>query len=466
MSTDSRGSYRTTVLMTALALLVVALGLTVLLFHQPPKVAQGQIDGDLAIRRSGVTLLLTPDQAWHSAGGLTVHARPAARATAKRRGDEIFVTFAKPLRSVTSYRVSVGPVVGNHTGATGQLTYSFRTPSFPLYVLKRSGVFHDGRLDRIVDVSGGPQKTIFAAPDILEFASVGDSLVVDVARGDTDRLLAVAADGTVDKRLPLPSGRGFIRDLRAEPDAGLFGFMAGPVGSRHLFVESLKSTRLPRPVTTIDGRPMKVTGWGFVPGTRSGVVSDGADHLFLVDLAHPARQPRLLGDYSKLLGFVPGAPTLVLPHRAAPGVDMLDLHKNSSRTRLFGVPAASRSGRALFRTYALAPSRFLDLEQKWGFNPGSTIYQLVLRHHGRRQVLYATDPGVAAGLSVCVGPDGQQAAAIVTPTRGRPDGYPIAPAHTGDSVVVLDVADDDFDVVSGTTSQWCSSGPTTLAPHN
>lgn len=459
-STDAASRrYGRTVAVSVAVLLVTAAALTWLASRQPPRVQHVQFDAALAIERGGAQLFLTPNQSWSSAETIPVTVTPKLPATAQRRGATIVVEFAGPLRPSTDYRVSVGPVTGTHTRARGALEYSFRTPDTPFFVLRRSGPVDDGKADEIVDASGSQEHTVLRADTIGEYAVVGSSIVANTLAGNTAEIIVVGPDGDVTRRHRADDGGAFY-GLRSEPATGLFGVVSSAGEGEWLHVQPLSAAGLAEPVTSLDGSPLDVVDWGFVPHTASIVARDPEGRVFLIDTSAPDVPHRVLGSYGSPAGFLPGTSTLAVPDSTDYGVVLLDLQEGSTARRPHVDPGVEDPTRFIQQSHPLAEDRFLNVELLWSSAERTSTYEAVVVDRDDRTVMLADDSGTALVMAACLSPDGRSAAISVTRSEGGDDGYPLKPARTRDTVTILDLESGRHRTVDGIQPHWCTSGPT------
>ncbi|KRC63688.1 hypothetical protein ASE12_02245 [Aeromicrobium sp. Root236] len=233
MSTEpGRWSYGRIVTVTVVVLVLVAVVLGVAGSRQPPRVRAAQLDAAYATENAGGQLVLAPNQPTR-AGTLRVTTRPAVKASARRHDGEVVVTFASALHYDTTYDVTVGPVTGRYTGARGSLHYRFRTPSPTVFTLIRSGKLDDGKPDRIVQVEGSVERTVFSDDVILEYADGGRSLIASTYDHGVNKLVRVDDDGRVHRPYRLDTAGGQpVSGLRADPRTGLFGYITPPPWQR------------------------------------------------------------------------------------------------------------------------------------------------------------------------------------------------------------------------------------------
>ena len=145
----------------------------------------------------------------------------------------------------------------------------------------------------------GPQRDIvYSAPRIQDFVSLGEALaVVTLSDDQTSALDLVSIAGGASERLQLPD-TGSIAKLGVASSGSLIGFTLtsaedgpGQLNSRTLFTVDLDKGRNIEPVLGLDGEPMHVLGWQFVPGSTSLVALNIDQSLLLIDPASGAVVP-------------------------------------------------------------------------------------------------------------------------------------------------------------------------------
>jgi len=466
MSTEpGRWSYGRIVTVTVVALVLVAAVLGVVGSRQPPRVRAAQLDEAYATENPGGQLVLAPDQPMR-AGRLRVSTTPATGAAVTRHDGEVVVTFAKALHYDTTYDVTVGPVTGRYTGARGSLHYRFRTPAPTVFTLIRSGRLDDGRPDRIVQVEGSVERTVFSNDVILEYADTGRSLVVSTYDRGVNQLVRVDDDGRVHTsyRVDAP-GHQPVSELRADPRTGLFGYITPADGKQteRLYVRDVAKPSVGRqPVTASDGTPMEVIDWMLIPGTREAVVQDSSGRIFMVNPDRPQAAPTPLGTYGRINGFVPTTSVLTLPDNSGSGIRLLDpLHGISRTVPRKDLPAEESGGYAVQQLSLDESGSAVVVE--WSPNDHGGSYRIAVIGRGAPHYLLATEPGQADNASICLAPDGGHVAVVVQSAHAKADGYPVQPSASGTTTYIADTGGGSVVEARGAQPQWCSSGPTSNA---
>ncbi|WP_255558953.1 hypothetical protein [Salinibacterium sp. M195] len=298
-SRHSAQSFRRTFGWSVAVLLVLCGVFLALGYLQGPKLSNAQLDTDAVVSSSGQTLRLFANQIIAPVDSAAVTVEPAAAATVSSDGDLVSVQFAEALDYGTEYTVSVEGVVSPSGGPESTLKYSFTTGQPQLYYLDR-GVPNDEILQ--TEFNSQERTVLFAGEGIQEFVPVGDVLAVTTAAADrTGTLTLVNPDTAVSERVLLPE-IGEVADLDATRSSSLLGFTIsspdpGPIPtiSHTLYTIDVARGRDVVAVTGLDGDPMRVLGWQFVPGTSTIVALTTDSTLVRIDTASGLVVP--LGGY-------------------------------------------------------------------------------------------------------------------------------------------------------------------------
>jgi hypothetical protein len=303
ISTDTRRFRRTFGATVALlALLCAAFG--VLGFLQGPKLSSAQFDTAQAILRGGEQLRLFADQQLKPVDGDSVTVMPAADVTVSTEGAIVSVQFDAPLRYEADYVVTVADVTSAYDDRSSTLTWKFSTGSPPVYYLDRADT--PDRPDEIVrtGLKTTERTVVYSSHGIQGFAVVAEALAVtvDTDEGTSALQLVSPVDGGVEPiALPEP---GRIDQLRAARGSVTLGFRFTPgsssagFGADRLMVLDLDAGRSIVPVAGLDGAPLSITDWLFIPGGVSLVAHSHDETTLLVDTATGATTP--LGGFTSL----------------------------------------------------------------------------------------------------------------------------------------------------------------------
>jgi hypothetical protein len=125
------------------ALLLAAVGLTVVNTLEGPRLLDAQINPGAAVEGAGERLVLRVDQTVAELTTDQVTVTPRVRIEPTSDGAAVILRFADSLSYATIYEI-VAKVRGATTRASSTLRYSFRTPAGAFYVLQRAASNADG----------------------------------------------------------------------------------------------------------------------------------------------------------------------------------------------------------------------------------------------------------------------------------------------------------------------------------
>ncbi|WP_307784414.1 Ig-like domain-containing protein [Salinibacterium sp. SWN139] len=320
-------SFRRTFAWTVGILLVLCGVFLALGYLQGPKLSSAQVDADAVVSSSDQTLRLFANQTLAAVDAGAVSVDPAVAATVSSDGDLISVQFAEALDYNTEYTVSVEGVVSPSGGSESTLTYSFTTAEPTLYYLDRGEPN-----DEIVETGMSSQErtVVYSGEGIEEFVPVGDVFAVSTAAADrTGALTLVNPDTGVTEQVLLPEV-GEVADLDAARSSSLLGFTISsldpgpiPTVSHTLYTLDVNRGRDVVAVTGLDGEPMRVVGWQFVPGTTTIVALTTESTLVRVDTTSGLVVP--LGGYFEFDRVsADGSTVVVVDARGSASVALVD----------------------------------------------------------------------------------------------------------------------------------------------
>lgn len=272
----------TVVVLLALCVLFLGLG-----YVQGPRLASAQVDTDGVVAQSGQQLRMFANQPVAQVSDDQVTVTPAVPFRVTTAGDVIAVQFTERLRYETEYHVRVDGVTSVYLAQPGTVDYRFTTGSPELYFLDRGNP--DDAIVRTT-LTGAGGDTVYTAPRIQDFAALRNILaVVTLSDGNTSALDLVSVADGVTEQLRLPDV-GSISQLGSASSGSILGFTLttasdgpGQVNARTLYTIDLDAGRDIEPVIGIDGEPLDVLGWQFVPGSASLVALNVDQSLLLVD---------------------------------------------------------------------------------------------------------------------------------------------------------------------------------------
>lgn len=454
----SRG-WRRSLVATLGILALAAAGFAIAGAFRAPHLDRATVAADTALQRAGQRLVLQADQAIDPVAADDVRIEPETAVDVTSDGRAVTLRFAGTLRALTEYRVSVD-VRGSSTGIAGTFDYAFTTPDLSVAVLLRD---LDGP-DEVVrrGVAGGDPESLFRADRIQEFALTGDGVAAVVLEEDgVDGRLVIArsGDGLVQD-VPLP-GTGRVQELQVSDATGRLGFtftsaITGedePV-SRLLVYDPLDASGVVRPVVGLDGEPVSVLDWLFVPGTPYLVAHAFDESLLLVDTTDLEAPPSLLGQHTELRGLLPGTLSLVVADPLSGGtVDLTTGESVPLELPDDGLDPAAYRGKLI----ALSADRYVEVVSEPAGGTGFVLdYAVLLVDRDGAQVVDDPDAGIPI-RDVCLSPNGQYLAVEVQDPSGEPDGYPNVPGRTASTTYFIDLETGSANRgMSGFLSSWCA----------
>ncbi|TPW72964.1 hypothetical protein [Schumannella sp. 10F1B-5-1] len=432
--------HRTLAIVVA-ALVVVVGGLALGNAVRPPGVVRADYDGSALVEQQGARVVLHLDRAVEGLKKADITVVPAASFSFQKSGAAVTLTFPDRLKYGVDYRLSLRlPGSGERT----TLEQRIRTPWPTVRTLLRDAPDPDA--DQILSRSldGGATTVDFAAPRIAEYAELPSQLAVTTLddNGAATLQLITLPERSADT-ITTPE-HASIDLLRSSGPSGLLGYtLTTPPGVEpaldHVleFYDPTSAAGIGTPITGLDGQPLSVLDYVWVPGTTSLVAQATDQSLLLID---PTRgdAPVPLGSHGELRGFLPNTSTLVV---ADPdGGSTIDL--TTGETTPLAVPgdeqpAGDYRGEV---TVLDAEGRYLEVVSSPDFTRGATDFRVVLAGpDGARELYRPADDGTRI-RQACLSPNAQYLAVETVSPEGRSDDYPQTPAFTAISTVVVDVS--------------------------
>lgn len=269
--TSTEGSaFRRALALTVAALVVLCGVFLALGYLQGPKLSSAQVDTRGVVEQGGQQVRLFANQSVAQVRPAQVSIAPAVGFTVSTQGDIIAVQFDSRLKYATDYRVTVKGVTSVYLAQPSTISYGFTTDSPTLYYLDRGDPADD-----IVTtgLSGADRTIVYSTPHIQDFAVLDEFLAVVTLNDDhTSSLTFVNTDTSVVESVRLPD-TGSISALDASPAGNTLGFTltsaAGGQNNSTLYTIDLTAGRAANPVLGLNGKPIDVLGWQFLPGTGS-----------------------------------------------------------------------------------------------------------------------------------------------------------------------------------------------------
>jgi hypothetical protein len=456
-----RTSYRRAAAGTVGVLAAVALLLGVVGSLQGPRLSATAFDAAAATERGGQRLVLTFDQPIDPVDAAQVRITPDAQVELATDGRVLTVRFAAALRFDAQYRVEV-EATGAGTGRTATATYEVITPTATVTALVRDPEGPD-RIERRT-LGGDSPEVLVSADRIQEYALLPDAVAYVELVADDSAALRIAPLSTptvVDIGLP---GPGSVTRLDSSGRSGLIGYTftsaLGPdLAAEYvavLFVfDPLDPTGLPRPVLGLDGLPLQVIDWTFVPGTTSLIAQAFDTTLLLVDALGEA-DPIPLGQHTELRGFLPSTTALVVADPTSGAT--IDLATGETRT--LELPESGVAPGA-YETdlIVLGPTSYVQVVASpiSAQDPFRFVFEVIAVDDDGARRIYLPPDDDAVIREICVSPNGQYLAVSISDRGGRSDDYPAVPSFEGVSTYIVDIAGGtSAGGVTGFALNWCS----------
>ena len=441
MTRTSTDQFRRSFAWLVAVLLVLCAVFVALGYLQGPKLTDAQVDTQTVTARSGQQLRLFANQPVAAVAADQVTVTPDARVSVTTDGDVIAVQFDQPLHYATDYVVRVEGVHSISLPQTSTLEYRFTTSAPELFWLQRV----QGADDQIVrtGLTSSDATVVFASERIVEFAVVGRAIAV-ITVDDDDRTalqLVSLTDGAVET-VPLP-GPGTLSDLGASSAAFVLGVVFTPdgaqdeaLGGRQLLTLDLSAGRTFVPVEGLDGAPLAVADWRFVPGGTRLVAQSSEQTLLLADAAAPGI-PTPLGKFAELVGFSSDGRTMVV--RDALGPIRVTL-QDAAQARIEPSPVQGVTP-FVGQVVPLSDGGLVEKAAVPGAAGAFTV-ALVVDDATAGRVLYTTPDGKGSIETFSLSPNEQFVIAEVVPDNESTvsDGYPQKPRSTSITTVIIDLA--------------------------
>lgn len=305
-STEARGARdeRTfrRALLAVIGVLVAACGILALAASlQGPRLSSAQVDTAAVVERPGQQLRIFANQAVAQIEPSQVTVDPATPFSVDVTGEVIALTFDAALRYGTEYSVRIDGVTSPYLANRSTLETTFTTGPVEFWMLDR------GSPDDVVvrATVGGELSVMHATQGIQSFAYLNGAVVTSTVADDLVSTLNISSlDGLYTERIPIPP-QSHLRGLAIDPGRTVLGFQLTPLGAADfepdtLFTVDLETGRAAQPVHGVDGAPMRVLRWQFLPtGGLLALQTDGMlVHVGANGVASPLGRFRELGAVS------------------------------------------------------------------------------------------------------------------------------------------------------------------------
>ena len=436
-STDG-GRFRRALALTVVALVVLCGVFLTLGYLQGPKLSSAQVDTRGVVEQSGQQVRLFANQAVAHIDPEQVTITPATGFSVTTKGDVIAVQFDSRLNYATDYRVDIEGVTSVYLAQPATFSYRFTTDSPTLYYLDRGEPTDD-----IVTtgLSGSDRTIVYSAPRIQDFAILDDFLAVVTLNDDhTSSLSFVNTDTSVVEQVRLPD-TGSISGLDASAAGNAVGFAltsaaagADQKNNSTLYTIDLTAGRTVSPVLGLDGKPVDVLGWQFLPGSGTLLALSFDRSLLLVD---PTGAVSPLGQFLGLDKVSPDGLSVTMTDSrgevsltlATGDIERLESSPVQGNPAFLGATAVLPDGNRVQKVVVPDPS-------------GKRFSSLLVYDDGMSsRILYQTPGGAGSISDFTVSPNGQYVAIETVPDAAASlsDGYFFDSRSTTVTTVIVDV---------------------------
>jgi len=433
-------------------LALLCTGFAVLGYVQGPKLSSAQVDTDQVTARSGQQLRLFANQPLAAVHADDVTITPAADFSVTTSGAVVAVEFEQPLLYAAHYVVTVDGVTSEFDDQSSTLRYEFTTGSRPLYYLDRGET-----TDEIVRtaVNGNERTVVYSAPRIQEFALLGTTAAVSADAGDGTSTLSLVSfdDGGVEPiALPVP---GVVEQLHAADDGVTIGFAFSTADGAYnhtLMTLDFEAGRDIVPVAALDGTPLTVSNWFFIPGGVTLAAQNRADEsVLLVDTSTGAVTP--LGTFRSLESLSTDATRLGVTNPFGPvSLSIGDL------TDTEFAPSPLDGVRPLPGDFQLMRGTRLVQHVVLADYAANVFAGVLVADDGTTsRQLFRTKDDRGSIDDFSVSPNDQYVAVEVEPnvSTSESDGYPVNERSTSVTTIVIDIASGaQVKSVAGLGLQW------------
>ncbi len=437
-----RPSFRSAFLGVLIVLAVLVTGFAILDRVQGPKLSTAQVDTTAVASKPAQSLRLFLSERVDTVSRGQVRITPAAPIAVSTSGALVAVQFLQPLRYSTEYHVSLSGVTSSDDAQRSRLDYSFRTASPDIYYLHRSGGAGPDEIIR-TGIRGAGQTVVYSAPRIQDYAVFDRALAVVTLDQQGDSSLFFVGDRGVVAPITLP-GTGTVDLVRGNHDTGILGFTFTDSGdttkrrySSALFTVDPNGTAVPKPVVGLDGKPLSVLDWFFVPSSNYLIAQASDGSVLLLDTTNP-RGIIPFGSYLGLDSVSTDGKSAVAADESGPLAVAIPA---GSKTRLPTVPVHGNP-RTVWGAAQTLPTGWLENESIYDPTVGGFTAPLVFSAgHTARELYTPPDPRGSVG-DFAVSPNNEFVALETIPdvAASRDDGYLVNGRSTSVTTVFVDIA--------------------------
>lgn len=354
--------------------------------------------------------------------------------------------------------------------ATSALENAPAGTGFEIYTLERStGLDSAGKNkpDTILgeNITGKSDGTVLvSAPRIQEYAALPSALAaVTINENNTSSLEVISFSGGPSVQVPLPKP-GTVENLHAGPKNLIgFSFTSAPITDRYwknLFIYDIdRPSAPPKEVRGIDGKPLSVKTWAFVPGTASIVAQTAVGAMFLIDTPGDGKVTPL-GLHAEMGGFIPGTQQLHVADRSPKPATIRGQNSTinlaDGKLTPLALPENPKSPTMNARKIVLLDDQGLYAQVVSEYTAGKESSFLSVVDKNGSKILYQPEPAWSRIADYCVSPDGKYLAVETTAPEGASDRYPNVPGYSPIRTELIDLATGTVARnIAGFLPSWC-----------
>lgn len=305
---------------------------------------------------------------------------------------------------------------------------------------------------------------LVSAPRIQEYVALPSALAaVTINENNTSSLEVVSFAGGPAVQVPLPKP-GTAENLHAGSKNLIgFSFTSAPITDRYwkkLFIYDIDSPSAPpKEVRGIDGTPLSVKSWTFVPGTASIVAQTDVGAMFLIDAPGDGKVTPL-GLHAEMGGFIPGTQELHVadrsPNPATIRGQNSTINLADGKLTPLGLPENPRSPTLNAGKIVLLNDQGQYAQVVSEYTAGQESSFLTVVDKNGSKILYQPEPAWSRIPDFCVSPDGKYLAVETTSPEGAGDRYPNVPGYSPIRTELIDLATGTIArTIAGFLPSWC-----------
>jgi hypothetical protein len=388
----------------------------------------------------------------------------------KRAFDRRFRATLAILVALTGVLTAANLAQESGPNATSALEDTPASTGFEIYTLeRRAGLDSAGkkkpdtiRGENITDKNEGT--VLVSAPRIQEYAALPTALAaVTINENNTSSLEVISFSGGPSVQVPLPKP-GTVENLHAGPNNLIgFTFTDAPITDRYwkqLFIYDIdRPSAPPKEVRGIDGKPLSVKTWTFVPGTASIVAQTAVGAMFLIDTPGDGKVTPL-GLHAEMGGFIPGTQQLHVADRSPKPATIRGQNSTinlaDGKLTPLALPENPKSPTMNARKIVLLDDQGLYAQVVSEYTAGKESSFLSVVDKNGSKILYQPEPAWSRIADYCVSPDGKYLAVEITAPEGASDRYPNVPGYSPIRTELFDLATGTIvGSMPGFLPSWC-----------